>query len=41
MVDKEDMMKRSKEAKVVMQKKIGNRIREIYELELQKAKLRF
>ena len=40
MVDKADMLKRSKEAKAMMQKQIGNRIRELYESELEKARLR-
>lgn len=30
MVDKDDMLKRSKEAKVLMQAQIGNRIKELY-----------
>jgi len=30
MVDKADMLLRSKEAKAMMQKQIGNRIRELY-----------
>ena len=40
MVDKEDMLKRSKEAKALMQKQIGNRIKELYQKELEKARMR-